>query len=100
MTIALPTDAAKWLAIPAIAVATLNGAQPPGAQTQPSPVPKVSVVGMKSGGSYLGVGVKEIDAERARALSLREEYGVEVTKIEPESPADKAGLKEGDVVLD
>jgi serine protease Do len=55
---------------------------------------------MKSGGSYLGVGVKEIDAERARALSLREEYGVEVTQIEPESPADKAGIRKGDVVLE
>lgn len=99
MMIALPKDAVKWLAIPVLA-ASLSGAQPPAAQTQPAPTPKVSVVAMKSGGSYLGVGVKEIDSDHARALNLREEYGVEVTKIEPDSPADKAGLKEGDVVLE
>jgi len=53
-----------------------------------------------TGGSYLGVGVKEMNAERARALRLKEEYGVEITTVEPDSPADKAGLKPGDVVLE
>jgi len=48
----------------------------------------------------LGVGVKEIDAERAKTLKLREEYGVEITNVEAESPAEKAGLKNGDVVLE
>jgi serine protease Do len=52
------------------------------------------------GRSYLGVGVKEIDAERAKVLKLREEYGVEVTSVEEEGPAAKAGLKTGDVVLE
>lgn len=49
--------------------------------------------------SFLGLGVSEIDAERAKALKLREERGVEVTRVEEESPAEKAGLKKGDVVL-
>jgi serine protease Do len=51
-------------------------------------------------GSYLGVGVAEISAERVKALKLKEERGVEVTRIEDGSPAQKAGLKTGDVVLD
>ena len=51
-------------------------------------------------GSFLGVGVAEIGSERARALNLREEYGVEITHVEQDSPADKAGLKSGDVVLE
>lgn len=50
--------------------------------------------------SYLGIGVAEIDAERAKALKLSEEHGVEVTRVEPGSPAEKAGLKAGDVVLE
>src|SRR5665811_1233582 len=31
-------------------------------------------------GSYLGVGVAEVSAERVKALKLKEERGVEVTK--------------------
>jgi serine protease Do len=53
-----------------------------------------------SGGSFLGVGVAEIDSERAKALNLREEYGVEITRVEDDSPAAKAGIKTGDVVLE
>jgi serine protease Do len=51
-------------------------------------------------GSYLGIGVAEIDAERARALKLPELRGVEVTKVTADSPAAKAGVQEGDVVLE
>lgn len=51
------------------------------------------------GGSFLGVGVRDIDSERARALKLREERGVEITMVEEGSPAAKAGLKNEDVVL-
>jgi serine protease Do len=53
-----------------------------------------------SGGSYLGIGVAEIDAERAKALNLKEVHGVEVKSVDDSSPAAKAGLKEGDVVLE
>jgi serine protease Do len=52
------------------------------------------------GGSYLGIGVVEIEADRAKALKLAEERGVEVRSVEEDSPASKAGLKEGDVVLE
>ncbi len=51
-------------------------------------------------GSYLGVMLQEIDDERAKALRLSEEAGVEVTRVEPDSPADKAGVKTGDVALE
>jgi serine protease Do len=64
----------------------------------PPPAPQVWAMTLKSGGSFLGVGVKEIDAERAKALKLREEFGVEITHIEEGSPAEKAGLQKGDVV--
>jgi serine protease Do len=48
--------------------------------------------------SYLGVNVQEITADRAKALKLVEEAGVEVTRVEPSSPADQAGIMTGDVV--
>jgi hypothetical protein len=32
--------------------------------------------------AFLGVGVTEIDSERAKALKLKEEYGVEITRVD------------------
>ncbi len=52
-----------------------------------------------SGSSFVGVMVQEIDGHRAQTLKLPEEAGVEVTRIDPDSPAERAGLKVGDVVL-
>jgi serine protease Do len=53
-----------------------------------------------TGGSYLGVGLAEIDSKQAAELKLKEPYGVEITRVEEGSPADKAGLKSGDVVIE
>ena len=50
--------------------------------------------------SYLGIGVADITADRAKALNLKKVRGAEVTNVAKDSPADKAGIKEGDVVLD
>jgi|KBSMisStaDraftv2_1062788.scaffolds.fasta_scaffold112748_2 serine protease Do len=74
-------------------------------QTAVPPAPPVPpaiasrVITMAPPGSYLGIGIQEITPERAKALKLRDEAGVEVTRVAPDSPASKAGLKEGDVVL-
>ena len=51
-------------------------------------------------GSYLGIGAAEVTSDRARALNLKEERGVEVTSLIEDGPAAKAGIKEGDVVLE
>lgn len=58
----------------------------------------VKIYGMS--GSFLGVGVQEINTERSKALKLKEEYGVEITRVDDDSPAAKAGLKVHDVVLE
>jgi serine protease Do len=50
--------------------------------------------------SYMGVNLADIDSDRAHALKLRDVHGVEITRIEDNSPAAKAGLKTGDVVLE
>lgn len=49
---------------------------------------------------YLGVGVAEVTAERAKALKLPTESGVEVKRVDENSPAAKAGLKENDIILE
>lgn len=53
-----------------------------------------------AGGSYLGVVIQDVSAERLSALKLKEERGVEVTMVDQDAPAGKAGLKEHDVILD
>src|SRR5260370_36246361 len=52
------------------------------------------------GGTYLGVNLAEVGPERAKELKLRETAGVEITRVEEGSPAEKAGLKAEDVVLE
>jgi serine protease Do len=49
--------------------------------------------------SYLGVDIVDITSERLGALKLKEEQGVEVTMVDQDAPAGKAGIKEHDVIL-
>lgn len=51
------------------------------------------------GGSYLGVQTENITGENAAKYNLREPRGVAVVKVMENSPAAKAGLREGDVIL-
>ena len=48
---------------------------------------------------YLGVRLAEVDAERAKALKLPEERGVEIRMVMEGGPADRAGIQPGDVML-
>src|ERR1019366_674087 len=54
----------------------------------------------KTSGGYLGIGGLDITPERAKALNLKEERGVEVSSLAEDGPAAKAGIKQGDVVLE
>ncbi len=73
----------------------------PPAPPSPPPPPMGEIVRlMSTNGSYLGVGVRDVDPERKQALNLKEERGAEITSVEENSPAAKAGLKTGDVVLE
>jgi membrane-associated protease RseP (regulator of RpoE activity) len=49
--------------------------------------------------SYLGVDISDVTNERLAALKLKEEKGVEVTMVDQDAPAGKAGIKEHDVIL-
>lgn len=50
-------------------------------------------------GSYLGVDIADVTADRLSSLKLKEEKGVEVTMVDQDAPAGKAGIKEHDVIL-
>jgi len=69
-----------------------------------SPLPdKNEIFGFSSedfgGGSYLGVDTRDITPDRLGPLHLKEESGVEITMVDQDAPAGKAGLKEQDVIL-
>lgn len=50
-------------------------------------------------GSYLGIDMADITAERLATLKLNKEQGVEVTMVDQDAPAGKAGIHEHDVIL-
>jgi len=77
-------------------------AQPESAQPQPETAPKARVYAYSTPAasrSYLGVDIKDVTADRLTALKLKEERGVEITMVDADAPAGKAGLKTGDVIL-
>jgi C-terminal processing protease CtpA/Prc len=49
--------------------------------------------------AYLGVYLEEVTAEKVKALNLSEERGAIISKVTAGGPAEKAGLKENDVIL-
>jgi len=51
------------------------------------------------GGGFLGVYAEDINKENVNRYGLREAHGVGVTEVIKDSPAEKAGLKKGDVIL-
>src|SRR5437879_9065779 len=51
------------------------------------------------GSSYLGVDIADVSAERLSELKPKEEHGAEVTMVDQDAPAGKAGLHEHDVIV-
>jgi serine protease Do len=47
----------------------------------------------------LGVGIQDVNSDLAENFGLKEVRGVIVNSVTPNSPAEKAGLKQGDVIL-
>jgi serine protease Do len=77
----------------------------PGSAQTPAPAPpkarghSVMTRSMSKRG-WLGVGLGDLTPERAKTLKLGDNTGVEVTHVEENSPASKAGLRENDVILE
>ena len=79
---------------------------PPAPATPPSssmvvPVPPTEpfAFSFSDGGSYLGVSPENIDKENMKEYGLSAPRGVGVSSVSQNSPAERAGLKKGDVIL-
>jgi C-terminal processing protease CtpA/Prc len=51
------------------------------------------------GGTFLGVHVEDVSKENIGTYGMRDVRGVGVTEVVKDSPAEKAGLRKGDVIL-
>lgn len=49
---------------------------------------------------YLGVGIQDLNQELAKSFSMKESKGALVSDVREGSPAEQAGLKEGDVIVE
>ena len=61
---------------------------------------KETAAAVEQQASDLGLTVQEVTPEIAKKLSMKSVEGVVVTTVKPGSPADDAGLRQGDVILE
>jgi hypothetical protein len=52
------------------------------------------------GSGYLGVQVQDVTRSLQRARNLPTEEGALINRVEPDSPADRTGLRRGDVIVE
>ncbi len=62
----------------------------PGGEEEPQVIPGHA--------SWLGLEVADVKSEEAQQMGITQETGVVVLKVEPDSPADDAGFRKGDVI--
>jgi serine protease Do len=90
-----------------LAGATASAQTPPAEPSQPAPPPLVAVPGepmnftfFLDGGNFLGIQPEEINRENMGRYNLSQPRGVGVGSVSKDSPAERAGLKKGDVILE
>ena len=52
------------------------------------------------GGPWLGVMIEDVTGEKAKELRLESPRGALVTRVEDDSPAERAGIRKGDVIIE
>jgi predicted metalloprotease with PDZ domain len=82
-------------------LASGHGAPVPPVPPEPPEPPEIHMAlatSLMGEGAYLGVVLKDVDADTVKAMHLKEERGALVSKVVEDSPAAKAGLKKDDVI--
>lgn len=69
-------------------------------ETQEKKEKTITVTSRSSRPGWLGVEIQDLNAKTAKKKNLKSEEGALVTHVTEKSPAEKAGLKAGDVVVD
>jgi len=93
-----------WAVVAVIAVAGASGAAIAKERTKPGNKEKTNAetpgneTGNGSGQGYIGVYMQDLTSQVRKGLDLKVEKGVLVSGVEEESPADKAGIEDGDVI--
>lgn len=82
-----------WTAVAVIAVAIA------GASSAALAKEKKKTAGTETGNGYIGVYLQELTADVKKGLDLKVDKGVLVSGVEEDSPADNAGIEDGDVIV-
>jgi len=48
---------------------------------------------------YLGIGIQDLNQDLAKSFNMRDAKGALVSEVKEDSPADQAGLKQGDIIV-
>src|ERR1700738_4584084 len=80
-----------------LALAQQTSPSTPTPQTPGEPFRQFSL--LVDGGGFLGVYAEDINKENVSQYGLHDAHGVGVTEVIKDSPAEKAGLSKGDVIL-
>jgi len=89
------------IALPAAVLAFAgSGAVAHGQSTTPRPTVAPRAVKLAGGGSHIGVSVREVEDEDLKTAKIGTATGVLVEEVSSGSPAEKAGVKTGDVILE
>ena len=84
------------LCIATLAAAALLPWAPVSAAAQDIPADLILI---SAPASYLGVNIRDLDDHAARMLGMKKAQGVEVTAVDHDAPAGKAGIHLRDVIL-
>src|SRR5258708_40352293 len=87
----------RWIGLATGISALLAGGFALAPKTSGAEARRVEIVRM--GGSHLGVQLADVGKTDIARLKLSEERGALVKSVDADTPAEKAGLKEGDVIL-
>jgi len=87
-----------WTAVAVIAIAGASGVAAKEKKLT-STRSKTETPGGETGNGYIGVYLQELTSQVRKGLDLKVENGVLVSGVEEDSPADNAGIEDGDVIV-